>query len=120
MKFVEPRPSAGSACGQSAALRSREWGTATAFALLTAATTRCSAPYAECSYAPGKPVGAKYQNVGSQSQDRSPDLCKLPAGLTMGKLMIASTIVDVAAIIAFGAAVSLMAMTFSSTELLQT
>jgi hypothetical protein len=37
---------------------------------------------------------------------------QLPAGLTMEKLMIASTIVDVATIIAFGAAVSLMAMMF--------
>ena len=57
-------------------------------------------------------VGVRSQIIGGGSQDRSPDLCKLPAGLTMGKLMIASTIVDVAAIIAFGAAVSLMAMTF--------
>jgi hypothetical protein len=57
-------------------------------------------------------VARKPQIIGGGSKDRSPDVCKLPAGLTMEKLMIASTIVDVAAIIAFGAAVSLMAMMF--------
>ena len=72
--------------------------------------TRSCKPLPRLGQDRGSPdVGVGPQIIGGRSQDRSPDLCKLPAGLT---LMIASTIVDVATIIAFGAAVSLMAMMF--------
>ena len=75
--------------------------------------TRSCKPLPRLGQDRGSPdVGVGPQIIGGRSQDRSPDLCKLPAGPTMETLMIASTIVDVATIIAFGAAVSLMAMMF--------